>query len=197
MASHSSPAATNSIPNATGLWKKPFPCPPCVQAATAAWKKPKPYPPCIHAANKLDPIAISHMKPETNHRGKQTTIRVNEAPVRIGYEALMTAIEDEEGILSFLQLFHQPRAQVVPVNQTLRPGGCYLIKEPLLTFSVNGAYYSLRVDHPSDILLLPDGHELLPAKWSNDNAVVGKSRDTRENGNTAVGEKRWAEAESL
>lgn len=109
----------------------------------------------------------------------------------------MAATEDEEGTLSFLQVFHQPRHKVLPGNQTLRPGGCYLIKEPFLTFTFDGAYRSLRVDHPSDILLLHHGHELLPAKWSNDNAVVGTSRDMRMDGNIAVDEERWAEAESL
>ncbi|KAG6368930.1 hypothetical protein INS49_003148 [Diaporthe citri] len=178
MASNSSPAASISIP------------------ADAVWKRPPPYSPCIHAANNLDPIALLEMEPEKHHRGMRTAVRVRDPPTWIGLEALMTAVEDEEGTLSFLQLFHQPRAKLVPREQTLRPGGCYLIKEPFLTFSIDGAYYSLRVDHPSDILWLRHGHELLPAKWRNDNAVVGTSRDARMNGNIAVGEKRWAAAET-
>lgn len=188
-------ADNNGTPNATGLWKTA--CPPCIHAGVALWKRPSPYPPCILSANKLDPIPISQMEPETHHRGKRTAIRVNGAPLWIGFEALMTSIEDEEGTLSFLHVFHQPRAAVVPAKQTLRPGGCYLIKEPFFTFSADGAYYSLRVDHPSDIMSLPEGHELLPARWSNHNAVLEKSRDMRKNGNVAVEKEKWAEAESL
>lgn len=179
MASHSSPAATNSSP------------------ATPRWKIPSPYPPCIHAANELEPIAISQMEPEIHHRGKRTAVRLLGSPTRMRLETLITTIEDEEGTPSFLQLFHQPRETAVPAEQILRPGDCYLIKEPFFTFSANDAYSTLRVDHPSDILMLPHGHKLLPAKWSNNNAVVRKSSDTRINGNNAADEERWAEAESL
>lgn len=179
MASHSSPAANNSSP------------------ATPEWKNPSPYPPCIRAANDLDPIVISQMEPETHHRRRRIAVRVAGSTTRIGLDTLITTIQDEEGTPTFLQLLHQPRETAVPAQQILRTGGCYLIKEPFRTLSADGVYDSLRVDHPSDILMLPDGHELLPAKWTNDNAVVGKSRESRMDGNKAVGEERWAEAESL
>lgn len=178
MASHSSPAANDSSPD------------------TPIWKMPSLYPPCILAAGELGPIVISQMGHETHHRGKQTVVRVLESPTRIRHEHLMVIIEDEEGTPAYLQLLHQPRETAVPAEKILRPGGCYLIKEPFLTVATNGIY-SLRVDHPSDILLLPHGNDLLPAKWSNNNAAVGNSRDTRMNGNNAVREKRWAEAEDL
>lgn len=178
MASHSSPATNNSSPG------------------TSEGKMPSTYPPCIHAANKLDPMVILQMEDETHHRGKRIAIRVDEPPTRNWNESLMTAIEDEEGTQAWLRLFNQPRETAVPSEQILRPGGCYLIKEPFLIVAANGDY-NLRVDHPSDIFLLPHGHELLPVKWRNDNAVFEKSRDTRMKGNIAVGEGKWAEAESL
>lgn len=162
--------------------------------AVATYKAPSAYLPCIHAAKELDPIAISQMKMETHHRGKRVIVRAIMPPFRT--VALVTFIEDEEGTKTSLQVFNQPSETVVPARQTLRFGSCYLIKEPFVTADPPGDY-SLRVDHPGDIFLLPPDHELTPAKWgkSADEALVGRSREMRMRGNDAVGKKRWAEAE--
>lgn len=53
------------------------------------------------------------------------------------------------------------------------------------------------MDHPSDIILLPLDHELIPVEWKKGEISVGKSREMRIQGNNAVGKKKWAEAEDL
>lgn len=163
--------------------------------AVATYKAPSAYLPCIHTAKELDPIAISQMKMETHHRGKRVIVRPFIPPLRT-VVALVTIIEDEEGTKARLQVWNQPSETVVPARQTLRSGSCYLIKEPFVTADPPGEY-SLRVDHPGDIFLLPPDHELIPAKWRNsaDEALVGRSREMRMKGNDAVSKKRWAEAE--
>lgn len=155
---------------------------------------PPPYPPCIRAANELDSIAISQAGIETHHRGKRLVVRVITSPTReVG---LMAAVEDEEGTATWLQLHNQPSEAVVPAKQTLQLGSCYLIKEPFAT-GYPDCNYSLRVDHPGDISLLPLDHELIPAKWRKNEVLAGKSREMRMKGNDAVGKARWAEAEEL
>lgn len=162
--------------------------------AVAVYKAPSAYPPCIHAAKELDPIAISQMKIETHHRGERVIVRVLIPPIRD--VALITLVEDEEGTSTRLYLLFQPSETAVPAERILRLGGCYLIKEPFFTADSNG-YGSLRVDHPSDMILLPLDHEPIPAEWKKGEIPVGKSREMRIEGNNAVGKKRWAEAEDL
>lgn len=174
MASH--PSADNSGPGAERL------------------EAPPPYPPCTRAANELDPIAISQMRTEIPHRGKRLVVRVV-AP-SICEEALMAVVVDEEDSVARLQLLNQPSETVVPARQTLRLGSFYLIKEPFAIVDPLGGYI-LRVDHPSDISLLPLDHELVPAEWRKTEIVAGSSRNMRMQGNYFVGKQRWAEAEDL
>lgn len=176
MASHSSPAVNMD------------------SVAPATFRVPSAYPPCIRAANELHPIVISQMIMDTHHRGKRTLVHVLTPPRRA--VALIATAEDEEGTKVWLQLYHQPSEIIVPAEKTLRPGRCYLIKEPLAMFAPDGSY-TLRVDHPSDIILLPDDHEYLPVKWRKSEASVGDSREVRMKGNGAIGKKGWAEAEEL
>lgn len=162
--------------------------------AVATHKAPSAYPPCIQTAKELDPIAISQMENETHHRGERVIVRVLVPPIRdVG---LLTLVEDEEGTSTKLYLLFQPSEKLVPAERILRLGGCYLIKEPFFTADSNGSS-SLRVDHPSDIILLPLDHELIPVEWKKGEISVGKSREMRIQGNNAVCKKKWAEAEDL
>lgn len=154
-----------------------------------------PYPPSIHAANELDPIVISQMELETHHRGKRTTVRVLEPSIRLG-GALVTTVEDEQDTPVLLLLCQQPSEAFLPAEQILRVGSCYMIKEPFLTVAPDGSD-SLRVDHPSDILLMSQDHELLPVALRKSDHLVKGSVHIRMEGNDAVGKKRWAEAEHL
>lgn len=152
------------------------------------------YPPCVLPANELKPIFISQMELGTHHRGKRTVIHVHnrlEEPT-----ALAAVVEDEEGTPAWLELYHQPVHKDVPVQLTLRRGGCYLIKEPFAIVGTEDCCI-LRVDHPGDIFHLSFDHEFLPAIWRMNDVFVGKSHEIRMKGNEAVGKMRWAEAEDL
>lgn len=159
------------------------------------FKAPSMYPPCVHSANELDPIAISQMKPETHHRGKRTVIRIVIPAERNG-AAVVSVFMDEEGTMGLLQLHNQLSDTFVPAEQALRQYACYLIKDPFLQVAAIGGF-SLRVDHPSDIMLLSHDHELLPAEWKTSERAIGKSHGMRMKGNDAVGKKRWAMANNL
>jgi hypothetical protein len=156
---------------------------------------PAPYPPCTLSAAELKPIFISQMKLETHHRGSKVVVRVMVPPNRI--TAIMAIVEDEKGTAVLLQLYNQPPEAMVPANETLRQGCFYLLKEPFFKAATSDGSYSLRVDHVSDIMLLNDGDELLPAKWRKTKTITGTSQSIRMQGNEAVGKKNWAEAERL
>lgn len=164
-------------------------------SVAALFKIPSPYQPCIHAASKLNPIAISQMKPETHHRGNRIVVHVSILSNHT-LGLVRAVVVDEKGTHGFLQLYHQLSEAAGPAEQFLRLGRCYLIKEPFLNAVIDGVR-SLRVDHPSDILLLSLDHELLPAKWRKTEPVAAGSRDMRMKGNDAVGKMRWTEAEDL
>lgn len=153
-----------------------------------------PYPPCVLPANELKPIAISQIEVNNPNRGKRTVIRVITAPQKL--DVALTAMVMGEDTVACLVLYCQPFDEVVPAKQSLRPGSCYLIKEPLAVLS---PYHTivLRVDHPSDIFLLPFDHEFVPAKWQKKDVLGGSSREIRMKGNDAVGKEQWAEAEDL
>jgi hypothetical protein len=161
--------------------------------------KQAPYPPCTRSAAELKPMSISQMKIGTHHRGFRVLIRVLTPPVR-EYHPVIAIVIDEEGTATMLQLYHAASEAVVPTVETLRPGSYYLIKEPyfrMLKNLLEYPLYTLRVDHCSDIMLLSDSHELLPAKCEEHKAPLYTSKDIRMQGNVAVGKNSWAEAERL
>lgn len=135
------------------------------------------------------------MSLETHHHGSRVVVRVMVPPTRIN--AVMAAMEDETGTATLLQVYHQPEESVVPADEILRRGSCYLIKEPFFKATTSNGTYSMRVDHPGDLVPPRPGDGLIPAKWREYGGVVETSGSIRKQGNSAVGRKSWAEAERL
>ncbi|RKL26000.1 hypothetical protein BFJ72_g13891 [Fusarium proliferatum] len=158
----------------------------------ATTQVPAPYPPCIKSVNDLDPIMISDMRLETHHRGKKTMLRVLTPPDRM--TAVMAIVEDEKGIAVLLQLYHQPEETIVPTTEILNPNMVCILKEPFFKCATDGTY-SLRVDHPSDIIRLDGADDRIPSHWRPSTVISGEnSTDLRKQGNDAVQAKKWAEA---
>ncbi|KAF5575098.1 TPR domain-containing protein [Fusarium pseudoanthophilum] len=158
----------------------------------ATTQVPAPYPPCIHSANDLEPIMISDMRLETHHRGKKIMLRVITPPDRM--TAVMAIVEDEKGIAVLLQLYHQPEEAVVPATEILCPNMVCILKEPFFKCATDGTY-SLRVDHPSDIIQLDGADDRIPSHWRPSMVISSEnSTDIRKQGNHAVQAKKWAEA---
>ncbi|KAF5619109.1 TPR domain protein [Fusarium tjaetaba] len=158
----------------------------------ATTQVPAPYPPCIHSANDLEPIMISDMRLETHHRGKKVMLRVLTPPDRM--TAVMAIVEDEKGIAVLLQLYHQPEETVVPATEILCLNMVCTLKEPFFKCATDGTY-SLRVDHPSDIIRLDAADDRIPSHWRPSMVISSEnSTDIRKQGNDAVKAKKWAEA---
>ncbi|CZS75136.1 unnamed protein product [Fusarium graminearum] len=153
---------------------------------------PAPYPPCIVSANDLEAIMISDMRLETHHRGKKIMLRVLTPPDRM--TAVMAIVEDEKGIAVLLQLYHQPEESIVPATEILSPNMVCILKEPFFKCVTDGTY-SLRVDHPGDIIWMDGADDRIPSHWRPSMVILGEnSSDIRKQGKGAVQSKKWAEA---
>ena len=128
----------------------------------ATTQVPSPYPPCTNSVNDLKPIMISDMRLETHHRGKKIMLRVLTPPDRI--TAVMAIVEDKKGTAVLLQLYHQPDETIVPATEILNANMVYIVKEPFFKCVTDGTY-SLRVDHPSDIIRLDGADDRIPSRW--------------------------------
>ncbi|KAF5238850.1 hypothetical protein FANTH_10178 [Fusarium anthophilum] len=158
----------------------------------ATTQVPAPYPPCIVSANGLEAIMISDMRLETHHRGKKIMLRVLTPPDRM--TAVMAIVEDEKGSAVLLQLYHQPEETIVPATEILSPNMVCILKEPFFKCATDGTY-SLRVDHPGDIIWLDGADDGIPSHWMPSMVNSGEnSTDIRKQGNDAVQSKKWAEA---
>ncbi|RGP64268.1 hypothetical protein FSPOR_8088 [Fusarium sporotrichioides] len=161
------------------------------------------YPPCAVAEKDLKPISISEMCLDTQHRGRKVLLHILTPPDRD--EAVMAIVEDEEGTAVLLQLFQQPEEKQVPCIVTILEHTVCIVKDPFFQRSsdtatdgplmMQSAYYSLRVDHPSDIICLSHGNERIPEKWREETRRDDYSSGTaREEGNKSFRKKQYTQA---
>lgn len=163
--------------------------------AMATSQLPPAYPPCVLPTAELEYIAISDMRLETHHRGKQTVLRVLTPANRL--TAVMAIVGDEKGTAVLLQLYYQPEESMVPAEEILKKDDVVILKEPFFKMATDGSY-SLRVDHLGDIVRLASDDERVPPQWRKDSLPRGQSSgDIRTRGNEAVQQKKWAKAHHL
>ncbi|KAI2618533.1 hypothetical protein GGR54DRAFT_640658 [Hypoxylon sp. NC1633] len=110
----------------------------------------------------------------------------------------MAIVEDKEGTAVLLQLYNQPEESKVSMDYILQNGDVCVVKEPFFKASTSDGSYSLRVDHVSDIIWLQDNDDRIPLKWRKRALSVDEiSKDLQIQGNAAVHNQNWAEAEHL
>lgn len=110
----------------------------------------------------------------------------------------MAIVEDEQGTAVLLQLYYQPEELVVPAREILQPDSVCILKEPFFKCATSDGSYSLRVDHLSDIIWLEDTDERVPPKWRKRTLALNhNSKSIRMQGNDAVQNQSWAEAQRL
>ncbi|KAM0342616.1 hypothetical protein ACHAPU_009344 [Fusarium lateritium] len=163
----------------------------------------KPYPPCIVPERDLKPMKISEMRLETHHRGAKVLLHVI-SPVDRN-ESVMAIVEDEAGTAVLLQLYQQPDEKLILCAANIFNYTVCIIKEPFFKQSFDTpfggplmtqlAYYSLRIDHPSDIICLHDGDERIPEKWKEEVRRQNSSEGCREEGDECFRNKQWVLAQ--
>ncbi|KAJ4141746.1 hypothetical protein NW768_000963 [Fusarium equiseti] len=162
-----------------------------------------PYPPCTIPEKDLKPISIAEMRLETHHWGSKVLLHIMSPIDR--HEAIMAIVEDQAGTAVLLKLFHQPSEKEISGNWAAVDYRVCIVKNPFFqrvmdTISPNFTqipepYYSLRVDHPGDIIPLRHGDERIPEAWKVDPCREDKSSAAhRDEGNKAFRKKNWAGA---
>ena len=108
----------------------------------------------------LEPISISDLRLETHHRGKVIFVRTFGHPQRIS--AIQNAVEDTDGNVDRLAVYNE--AEELTANQILPIDNVFAVKEPFYKTTADGGY-SLRVDHPSDLIRLQSKDVLFPKEF--------------------------------
>ncbi|KAF7588273.1 hypothetical protein BBP40_005927 [Aspergillus hancockii] len=119
---------------------------------------PPAYYPSVTVLSELKKALINNLTLETHHRGSYILVRAVTPTDRM--TAIMAVVEDERGDVLMLQLYNQEKN--LATDGRLVEGTVMLIKEPYLKMMADGDY-GLRVDHLSDIRLIPDHDPLVPS----------------------------------
>ncbi|KAH0350844.1 SET domain-containing protein, partial [Aureobasidium melanogenum] len=154
--------------------------------------RPRPedfYRPCYLPLAQLKKIFLKDLKFETHHRGSFLLLRVFCQPFRKA--AVMAAVEDETGDVDRVALFHTKEAlrafEVVP------EGSVVSVKEPFYHLEEDGRYV-LRVDHPSDMVVLDQHHKLCPEQWQNHEEMRLTALEWKHEGDKAFVREEYLEA---
>ncbi|KAL4795818.1 hypothetical protein BDV19DRAFT_388843 [Aspergillus venezuelensis] len=121
---------------------------------------PAPYFSCGTAMCDLKKILINDLGIEIHHRVSYILVRAAAPMSRDGYNCVM--MEDEVGDIALLQLFNHDEATAG--DGRVEEGAMMLIKEPYLKLDI-GDRTCVPVDHPTDILFLPDCDPRLLSNW--------------------------------
>ncbi|KAF4996939.1 hypothetical protein FDECE_12262 [Fusarium decemcellulare] len=152
-----------------------------------------PYLPCTAKIQDLEPMKLSELRMERHHRGRMLSL-LRVSPVA-QLEASSWAVvqgespDDVERIEIFMHTSKHGR-------DILEMGSEFLVKEPYYTLNSQGER-TIRVDHPSDLVVVSLSED--PESWRrrNQNGVNGvdKPPETcKEMGNAALQKKDFARA---
>ncbi|KAF3763370.1 hypothetical protein M406DRAFT_73986 [Cryphonectria parasitica EP155] len=150
------------------------------------------YRPCIKPLSSLVPITLDELKLEIHHRGRVLLAKVFCEPIYSG--SILNAIEDIHGNVDCLSMFHQPTTEF-PTN-ILPKGAIIAVKEPYYKLSSDRSTI-VRVDHPSDCMLLKPSHEMVPSAWQQVGRVTVRASRMKDKGNDAFKKGDWEAAVNL
>lgn len=119
------------------------------------------YPPCGLSLLDLKPMCISDLRLETHHVGRVLLVRTFGKPNRI--LSVQNAIEDEKGDVDRLALYNSDPK--LALDSVLPSKALFAIKEPYYKTSADGGY-TVRVDHPSNLVCVPYYHGMVPRALS-------------------------------
>ncbi|KAK4958960.1 hypothetical protein LTR10_003759 [Elasticomyces elasticus] len=115
------------------------------------------YPPSIVKVAELKPMLIEELRLETHHRGRVLFVRAFGHATR--FQAVQNGVEDERGNVDRLALYNSDTS--ITPERTLPRGTIFAVKEPFYKATADGGY-TIRVDHPSDLVRLAGNDDLVP-----------------------------------
>jgi len=132
---------------------------------------PPAYPPSVVALSELKKIKFQQFSLETHHRGQYVLVKTVTPIMKM--TAVMVIVEDEDRQAFILQIHNRGKQLSEP--KALPEGSVFAIKDPYVKVSADGNY-TIRVDHLSDIVFLPEFDERVPLAWrSRTSAADAKS----------------------
>ncbi|KAI1778851.1 SET domain-containing protein [Hypoxylon cercidicola] len=144
----------------------------------------QPYPPCIIPLRDLQPMKFSDLRMDTHHRGRLLTVK-RASPVVTLVARSWTMVYDEGGdeIERLEVCLHKTRHG----KDVLESGPVFMIKEPYFTLTDQGEA-TLRIDHPSDLVVCQDETSPNEVKDDVDDAVEAEkfARTCKDQGNAAL-----------
>ncbi|KAK5741635.1 hypothetical protein LTR17_003841 [Elasticomyces elasticus] len=141
------------------------------------------YPPSILPAGQLEPMHISDLRLETRHEGQVLLLRTIGHP--LSGLAIKNAVEDDCGNVDILAVYNIHKS--VPPESLMSKGAVVAIKEPLYE-EISVGKYQIRVDHPSDLVLLSGVEGYVPVPFRS--ATTERSAvDLNADGNAASAKK--------
>lgn len=147
------------------------------------------YPPSLEPISNLDPILLRDLRLEVHHRGRVLIAKAFCEPIRIS--SIQNAIEDVEGGVNRLSIYNLP--STIPMDRVLPKGAIIAVKEPYFKATADGGIM-VRVDHPSDCVLLESHHSSVPPRWRKGPKVAMMGTQLKEEGNTAFKQGDWDKA---
>ncbi|CAG8423235.1 unnamed protein product [Penicillium salamii] len=122
---------------------------------------PPAFPPSTEPLGNLKKVLIKSLRFETHHRGQFLLLRtVTKAHRMVSVNAVV--VEDESGSVGSMELFNHRKE--LSGSHSLREGTLLLLKEPYVEVMPDGDF-SIRVDHLSDIWIVPEFDVLSPSFW--------------------------------
>lgn len=124
---------------------------------------PKAYHPSTTPLSELTKIKVWDLRHKTRHVGSYLIVRLIAPASRT--DAVLTIVEDENGLASDARLFNYGVAGGNVLKEPLLPGDVLLLKEPYVELQPGSKNPNLRLDHPSDVVRLRPHDERVPMQW--------------------------------
>lgn len=147
------------------------------------------YSPSFEPISSLTPITLHELWLETHHRGRILIVRTFCEPIR--RSAIQNAIEDVRGDVDRLSIYNLP--STTRPDRILPKSAIVAVKEPYLEATIDGGFM-VRVDHPSDFVLLEPDEDLVPPQWKRSARKTVTGSQLKESGNTAFKQGEWQKA---
>ncbi|KAJ3164547.1 hypothetical protein HDU88_005193 [Geranomyces variabilis] len=147
------------------------------------------YPASRKPVQDLTPVSLRDLKLETQHQGRVLIIKTVCEASRV--TGVQTVVVDENGAAERLGVYNFPAT--VAATEICPENAIFAIKEPYLKQSADGGV-TIRVDHPSDLVVLDKDSPLIPLQWRSE--IHQKSAmDLKAQGNLAFKNADWIRAE--
>lgn len=147
------------------------------------------YLPCTIPLQDLQPMELSDLRMDVQHRGRVLTVKRIARVVELVTRSWTVVQEGSSGQTERLELFlHKSRNG----EDILESASTFMIKDPFYTLNDHGEA-TIRIDHPSDLVLSPHNEVITglkpSSKVSKPAPKVRTAKECKEDGNAALKQK--------